>query len=159
MFRLFAEKDPTKQFAGLTDEEWFKVLVRSIRARSIRGVKFPRFPPEDLQRMFVGSAGELTLREAFTFFKAVKSYAESAGVPFGLSTRVLDFGCGWGRIMRCYLRDVSASNLHGVDVDEKMVDLCRSLYGRLARFEVVPAHPPAATIAGPYDIIYLYSVL
>jgi SAM-dependent methyltransferase len=80
-------------------------------------------------------------------------------VPFGLSTRVLDFGCGWGRMLRCYLRDVSARNLHGVDVDEKMVDLCRSLYGGLPHFDVVPAHPPAATIAGPYDIIYLYSVL
>jgi SAM-dependent methyltransferase len=159
MFGLFAEKVPTEQFAGLSDEKWFEVLVRSLRRRSIRGVKFPRFPPDDLQRVFVGSAGEHSLREGFEFFKVVKGYAERAGLPLRSSTRVLDFGCGWGRMMRCYLRDVSASNLHGVDVDAKMVGLCRSLYGGLAHFDVVPARPPAATLAGPYDIIYLYSVL
>jgi hypothetical protein len=88
-----------------------------------------------VQRQFVGSAGKHSLQKGFSFFKVVKAYAENCGAPLTTSTRVLDFGCGWGRMVRCFLRDVSTEKLHGVDVDAPMVELCRSLFGTLGRFD------------------------
>ena len=158
LFKSSASSDPTKAFASTSDAAWLDVLISSIRSPSVRGVKLPGFPHEEVQRQFVGSAGKHSLQEGFSFFKVVKAYAESCGAPLTTSTRVLDFGCGWGRMLRCFLRDVSAENLHGVDVDASMVELCRSLFGTLGRFDVVPARPPAATLTGPYDLIYAYSV-
>ena len=158
LFKSSASSDPTKAFASTSDAAWLDVLISSIRSPSVRGVKLPGFPHEEVQRQFVGSAGKHSLQEGFSFFKVVKAYAESCGAPLTTSTRVLDFGCGWGRMLRCFLRDVSAENLHGVDVDASMVELCRSLFGTLGRFDVVPARPPAATLTGPYDLVYAYSV-
>jgi SAM-dependent methyltransferase len=162
MFGLFKpsrSSDPTKAFAGTSDAAWLDLLISSIHSPVVRGVKLPGFPPEEVQRQFVGSAGEHSLREGFGFFKVVKAYAQSYGAALTISTHVLDFGCGWGRMLRCFLRDVSAKNLHGVDVDAAMVELCRSMFGPLGRFDVVPARPPATTLSGPYDLIYAYSVL
>jgi SAM-dependent methyltransferase len=161
MFGLFERSDPSdliNAFAGISDADWLDVLLSSIRTQSVRGVRLPGFPRDEVQRQFVGSAGAHSLREGFRFFTVVKAYAESCGAPLATSTRVLDFGCGWGRMLRCFLRDVAATNLHGVDVDASMVELCRSLFGPLGRFDVVPARPPAATLTGPYDLIYAYSV-
>jgi SAM-dependent methyltransferase len=61
-------------------------------------------------------------------------------------------------MLRFFLREVSARNLHGVDVDPEMVALCRDLYGPLARFDTVPPRPPAPALWERYDVIYLYSV-
>ena len=158
IFRSSPSVEPIKAFAGASDAVWLDALISSIGSRSVSGATLPGFPPEEVQRQFVGSAGTHALQEGFNFFKVVKAYAENCGAPLTSSTRVLDFGCGWGRMLRCFLRDVSAAHLHGVDVDARMVKLCRSLFGRLGRFDVVPARPPAATLAGPYDLIYAYSV-
>ncbi len=38
------------------DEQWFKLLSRSIREPTIDGIELPRFPHPDLQRRMVGSA-------------------------------------------------------------------------------------------------------
>ena len=36
-------------------------------------------------------------------------------------TPLLDFGCGWGRVTRFFLKDVAPGNLMGVDIDERAI--------------------------------------
>ena len=69
------------------------------------------FPEDRIQRDMVGSAGEHALREAFLFWQEAKAYFN------GLSARplnecyVLDFGCGWGRYTRLFLKDTPRTAL------------------------------------------------
>ena len=51
-------------------------------------------------------------------------YAQHGGRPLGES-RVLDFGCGWGRLTRLLARDVEPGRLFGCDPVEAILDQCR----------------------------------
>ena len=69
---------------------------------------------------FVGSANEQAIMEVWPFYQLVRQHL----LP---SQPILDFGVGWGRIIRLFLRDVDAKYLHGVDVDPDVIALCKRL--------------------------------
>jgi SAM-dependent methyltransferase len=149
--------DPTEAFAGLSEEAWFDILADGITTPVQRGVTLPGFPADSTQEQFVGSAGRHSLLEGFTFYKVVKAYAETMGRSVDKHTRMMDFGCGWGRMLRCFLKDVDANNLYGTDVDSNIIAFCQGAFA-YGRFSVVPALPPVEFPAGFFDIIYAYSV-
>ena len=161
MFKLFGKRKPRDEpfahFASLSDEEWLALLIRSLTAPVIDGVRMPGFPDDVLQKNTVGSAGEQALREAFTFISFVKKHARQLGRPVNGETRVLDFGCAWGRILRCFLKDCQAANLHGVDVDPTFVEVSRSTFP-YCRFDQVNPLPPTPFADGSFDLITAYSV-
>jgi SAM-dependent methyltransferase len=143
--------------ADLDDEEWLQVLIRSLRDPNYRGVELPRFAPDEIQRNFGGSCGEHTLREAYNFYRVVKSYAAQFGVPLSPGTRVLDFGCGWGRISRFFLKDVLPGDLYGFDVDPDVTETCRKTV-RYGTYSVVQPTPPTNCVEQSFDLIFAYSV-
>lgn len=149
--------EPCMVLSGLSDDEWLSVLQKSIKEPSFKGVLLPGFPEEQLQRQFVGSAWEHTLAEASNFYRVVKSYVQKTGRTLVPESRVLDFGCGWGRMARFFLKDVASENLHGVDVDAAIIDLCRKLFS-YGRFDVVSPEPPVHAKSNTYDVIFAYSV-
>jgi hypothetical protein len=116
-----------ERIRSLDDQQWLGLLIRSIEQREIDGVSFPGFPDQAVQRNFVGSANEPTLREAFSFYCLVKNYARSLGMPIGEDRGFLDFGMGWGRFLRFFWKDVTVSNLHGCDVDADILQTARNL--------------------------------
>lgn len=107
----------------MDDARWQALLLGSVAARQLESLTFPAFPPEELQRRFVGSAGEAALREAFAYVAHVKR----AGVRVARGTRLLDFGCGWGRFLRVWWKDVGAAGLFGCDIHAPAIALCRQL--------------------------------
>lgn len=141
----------------MTDQQWLEVLVNSVQKPVISDIELPGFPPDSFQLGSVGSAGEQTLREAFTFYREIKSYAENLGIALTRDSRILDFGCGWGRIIRFFLKDVSADNLYGVDVYSQMIDYCRKLV-RYGNYTTCNSLPPTEFPDASMDIIYAYSV-
>lgn len=70
----------------------------------------------------------------------------------GAGTRLLDLGCGTGRLAHALGSDI-ASYL-GLDVSERMIDIARSRGGHLARtrFEVRAAHQLDRLDAGSFDL-------
>lgn len=149
--------EPSETFSDLSDDAWLQTMIGSISQPIARGVKLPGFPPDDLQRQFVGSAGEHTLREAHNFYRIVKGYAQRCGHPLTRDSAVLDFGCGWGRMLRFFLKDVRPGNLSGMDVDPDVIALCQRLFAH-GRFQVCTPRPPAPAPDKSFDVIYLYSV-
>jgi SAM-dependent methyltransferase len=149
--------EPYSVFAGLDDQEWLRILVRSIDEPIIHGITLPGFPPAEFQATSVGSSGEHALTEAFTFWRVVKDTASRAGITMTPRTTVLDFGCGWGRMMRFFLRDLRAADIWGVDVANEMVSFCIQLF-RHGQFRQVPPSPPTTLPASTFDVIYAYSV-
>jgi SAM-dependent methyltransferase len=125
-----------KNIKFIEDEDWLRMLIKSIDTSIVEGIEFPSFPNDDIQSQFVGSSNENALREGFEFYKLVKGYTQSLGKPFNQETyKFLDFGCGWGRYLRFFSKDVSSQNLFGVDIDPDILEVCRNskINAQLAR--------------------------
>lgn len=108
----------------LSDAELLNLFIQSCSQTTINGIPVPTFPPEKIQKQFVGASYEHALYEAYLFYSHIKTYAQNLGVPLNKESKVLDFGCGWGRIIRFLFKDVSDQNLLGIDVDLAMITLC-----------------------------------
>jgi ubiquinone/menaquinone biosynthesis C-methylase UbiE len=104
-----------RTFRDRSDENWLDILLSSLRVPDIEGVAMPAFPDEALQREIHGHAGEVSLHEAHVFYREIKSYCAYAGRPLAPQRTILDFGCGWGRMLRLFMKDVEPSNLYGAD--------------------------------------------
>lgn len=146
-----------RALSGLADDEWLDVMIQSMREPCFAGFELPRVPPDDLQRRYNGQAGEANLRLAFTFYSVVKKYVADCGSPLRPDSRVLDFGCGWGRVTRMFLKDVLGDNLYGIDVDLPAIEICRQTMG-YGTYEMNQTIPPTTFQSGSFDVICAYSV-
>ena len=107
----------------LADEAWLARLKRSIGEPVQEGASWPGFPEESLQKAFVGSAYDHALDEAWNFHQLTLEAMERFRRPCR-AARYLDFGCGWGRVGRFFLREFERGDMAGVDVDPDMVRFC-----------------------------------
>jgi SAM-dependent methyltransferase len=107
----------------LSDDSWLERLKRSIAEPVQDGRAWPGFPDESLQKAFVGSAYEHALQEAWNFHRFTLEAAAALSRRCR-ATRYLDFGCGWGRVGRFFLREFQRGDMAGVDVDPGMVAFC-----------------------------------
>lgn len=140
-------------------EEWTRSVIASIDApqTSPQGDPLPRFPDATLQANTTGLSGEAAVRQAAGFHDDVVSSMARAGTPLRPGMQVLDFGCGWGRISRMFLREVSARDLHGIDVDPEFVALCRDHFAS-DRFTTCAPMPDGTLPAASFDLVVAYSV-
>jgi SAM-dependent methyltransferase len=114
-------------------------------------------PAEDVQLMFTGSKGRPVMKEGFNAYRLFRDTYEQHVGPIARADAILDFGCGWGRIIRFFLKDVDPSALRGVDPVGDMIELCRQ-QNRWCNFETIPSKPPTAFKDDTFDLIYSFSV-
>jgi SAM-dependent methyltransferase len=136
-------------FHGLDDDQWFQTVAKSID-QPVQGL--PAFPSSNFQEGFVGKSGLRSMEEAFLIYKLLKTRA-----ALTRETKVLDFGVGYGRILRLFVKDVDPANLYGVDVDRSILDDATRLgvEGTLLQIEPIDTLPfPNAF----FDIAYAFSV-
>lgn len=148
---LFAER-----FGALGDEEWLEVLKRSLTDPVIEGVEFPGFPQEELQSLIHGGFGEQAVLEAWTFFRFCRdsTYGTAQGAT-GL--RLLDFGSGWGRISRPFMRDFGPADLFGYEPSLLFCSLARALNPHVC-FLHGPKMPARSLPPAWFDVVVGYSV-
>src|SRR6516165_2716790 len=106
---------PKGWFSGLDDETWFWMNTFGRRRRKAIARLVAKMPEVSMQETFTGSSGDSTLREGFNAYRLFKKCYETHVGPIGSCRAVLDFGCGWGRIIRFFLKDVEPESLFGVD--------------------------------------------
>ena len=144
------------RFADLDDDLWALLLSRQYTSfPGILGL-LPDVPEADLQRSWNGLAGLELLTQSKAFYRHAKDQVERHGAtPLGRA-RVLDFGCGWGRLTRFFARDVAAGSLLGCDPTEAILEVCRRsrVPAELARSESIPEALPFDGI----DLAYSFSV-
>ncbi len=116
-----------QKFAQLSDDAWLEILKKSINNSLVDGVQFPQFPDEAVQVLFTSHKWDAALDEAFSFYKKVKQSCGVNGRKIDLSTKYLDFGVGWGRIARMFLRDLNQENLYGLDVTPEILRICKQI--------------------------------
>lgn len=72
--------------------------------------------------------------------------------------RVLDWGCGWGRLMRSAIASGGVGELWGADIDEDNLAWAReNIPG--AKFTCLPLYPPTNLPSGHFDLVYALSVM
>lgn len=112
-------------FASLSDEKWKDVWLSTEAGTNISGVEFPTVPDQQLQLAIHGSSSwEISIREAFEFYRYIKSQIDLNAVA---SLRFLDFGCGWGRMTRPFLRDFDLDKMFGFEPNLLLATVARSL--------------------------------
>lgn len=118
----------------------------------------PRMADEKVQNDWTGGSGEVLLRQTTAFVRALTSaYGKYGGKDLG-SSNVLDFGCGWGRMLRLMLKYCDPSHLYGVDAWTESVDLCRNdaVPSHLALIDYLPDQLPFK--GTDFDLVYAFSV-
>src|SRR6266542_766936 len=76
------------------------------------------------------------------------------------SGRVLDFGCGCGRILRFLDREqaeTSGTRIHGCDTDSRVIAYAKKAHPWVD-LDVTPTMPPLPYAANFFDLIYAFSV-
>lgn len=144
-------------FGHLDDDVWFSVNTTAYRRHATLRKILPSLPDAQTQKHFIGNVGDRALVEAFRFYQVIRTLSARWGRGITRDSRILDFGCGWGRVLRFFLRDVPGPHLHGVDVWPLAIDLARRT-NPWCQFSVVPPLPPSDLPPGGFDLIYLYSV-
>ncbi|GBQ84519.1 class I SAM-dependent methyltransferase [Asaia krungthepensis] len=145
------------RFRHCGDEDWLKILVASLKMPEIDRVRMPGFPAPDVQREIHGHADEVSLHEAYMFFRETKAYCGYAGAPLRAETRVLDFGCGWGRILRLFMKDIRPENLFGIDSTSRFLMEARRCNPAVS-FLAGGTTPPTPVRDGYFNLIVAFSV-
>ena len=140
-------------------DEWFELVGSSYLSPPVNynGKKLPSFPSDTIQANTTGQSGVVTLKEAFVFYKDCITKFESFGKPVTESSKILDFGVGWGRIARFFLRDVPLGNIYGIDVTPEFTAICKETFQSDNFFTCQP-YPPTELKSDQYDFIVGYSV-
>jgi SAM-dependent methyltransferase len=93
---------------------------------------------------------------ALNVIKLIDRSLETAGRDIGDIRSWLDFGCGYGRVLRFLVQRVDPDRVYASDVIEEAVDFCA------AEFGVHPRHSTAALEdldLGRFEFLYAISVL
>lgn len=144
-------------FKEVDDDLWALLLTQDYRRYPHIKASLPTMPPTEVQEIWNGRSGlPLTLQSKAFYAKLCQTYADHGSVSLAES-RVLDFGCGWGRLTRYLSRDVPASHLFGCDPVESMLDLCRSS-GIAASFATSQVSPERLPFTTEFDLAFAFSV-
>jgi SAM-dependent methyltransferase len=143
-------------FGDLSDQEWLEVLQRSISEPVIDGIEFPGFPDDELQTLIHGHSREQALLDAWQFYcySRDSTYRAAANVR---DKRLLDFGAGWGRIARMFMRDFDSANLYGYEPNQLFCTIARAL-NPYACFLHGPRLPSRSLPPAWFDLVVGYSV-
>ncbi|HEY5743330.1 MAG TPA: glycoside hydrolase family 99-like domain-containing protein [Terrimicrobiaceae bacterium] len=143
----------------LPQDEWFEAICESYSNPPvvIDGKELPAFPSDIIQTNTTGQAGANTLKEAFVFYQGCIETFKSLGAAIEPQHRLLDFGVGWGRIARFFLRELPIENIYGIDIVEEFVQICRQTF-RSDNFKVTTPFPPTQLPSEGFNFIVGYSV-
>lgn len=115
-------------------------------------------PPEANRLRVIGDshAGRFAMGGA-TIFKNVEHYLAELGHTWKDFPRILDWGCGAGRVTR-YLLSETGGAVTGIDIDPNNIAWCQQAYPE-GRFEHVPLRPPTAFDDASFDLAMGLSVM
>jgi ubiquinone/menaquinone biosynthesis C-methylase UbiE len=143
----------------LTDSEWAELLFESTRRSDVKfgDLFLPGFPPSELQINTTGMSGVDALFNAFKFYLICKRQFAAMNQPLIRGKRLLDFGVGWGRVARCFIRDLGIDNIFGTDVTPDFIDICSKTF-RSSNFMVNDPYPPVLLPNERFEFIISCSV-
>jgi len=139
---------------NIDDKTWFELQFKPDEALQKFGLVLPTLPPDEVQQGFTGICGRPNLQQAFSFYQYVCVACRLADIR---EPRILDFGAGWGRIARFFLRDTKPEHLVATDCMSEAVRWLRATRNPCRIIKNEP-RPPIEGLDEPIDLIYAFSV-
>jgi SAM-dependent methyltransferase len=118
----------------------------------------PPMASAEVQRNWTGSSGIQLLTQTTSFVRQLENnYTRYLGKPLA-NARIMDFGCGYGRIFRMMYYYAYPKDLWGVDAWQRSLDICKQdrLPGNFALSERIPDSLPVG--GRKFDLIFSFSV-
>lgn len=118
----------------------------------------PTMPDKINQKKWNGSSGiNLMLKSIATFNAFVYNFNRLTGKSLEKS-RVLDFGCGWGRMLRLFYKTTPYTQLYGTDPWDISINACRkhNLKCNFGFTKPIPDSLPFDDTV--FDLVYSFSV-
>ena len=104
-----------------------------------------------------GSSREEYLKAGALAVAELLGFLSRSDRTFGREARILDFGCGAGRLAGILLAARVSDSLVGVDVDEAAVRWCQR-HLRQGRFLSIAPRPPMPLAGGSFELAFAASV-
>jgi SAM-dependent methyltransferase len=118
----------------------------------------PRMPADEIQNRWNGNSGATLLVQSISFVTAIAQAFEAlTGRPLE-GARILDYGCGWGRLIRLMYKFSGPDRIWGCDPWGTSLDFCRdhAVRAHLGPCDDIPAEVPFRDVT--FDLIYAFSV-
>ena len=116
-------------------------------------------PPSRLVRTVIGTRELAWYQLGGMFFQqSMNRMLCERGVRLHEAARILDFGCGCGRVLRWLGGLAGTVELHGTDYNPALIAWCRRRLAKLGTFHVNAAEPPLDFPDGHFDFVFSYSV-
>ncbi len=144
-------------FRELDADLWALLLTQEYeRYPNIRAL-LPAVPDPSLQELWNGASGARLAAQSVAFYRLLCERVAGASRVPPAEGRVLDFGCGWGRLTRFLARDVEPGRLYGCDPVASILETCREtrVPARLAQSAFVPDRLP---FEERFDVAFAFSV-
>jgi len=140
-------------FRELETDLWALLLTQEYTLHPHIRELLPDVPEPEWQQLWNGASGVRLAAQSAAFYDRLRA---RYGRPLG-DARVLDFGCGWGRLTRYLARDVAPGMLYGCDPVQGILDVCRrsGVPATLARSDHVPDRLP---FDGRFELAFAFSV-
>ena len=143
--------------ARLTDPEWLELNCAVAADSNPLPALLPDVPRDAVREIFSARGGRVDFEEAFAFYLHARALWQRWGDADRPAGPLLDFGCGWGRILRFWLRDVPRDDLWGADCFSYAVNWFRRTRNP-ARVLHIDPEPPLVGDLPAFSLIYAYSV-
>lgn len=159
--KIAASNDAKKVFEALRElplEEVGDLLFDVSNAPPALRNILPAMASEEVQKNWTGTCGRSLLKQSLSFVEILASNYESITGRSLSGARILDYGCGWGRLIRLMYKFSDPDLIHGCDAWDVSLDLCRQsgIRARLAKCDEVPKEAPFP--GTEFDLIYAFSV-
>jgi len=118
----------------------------------------PRMPADQVQISWTGQSGSALLAQSCAFARAVEvAYPKYTGRSLS-NAKLLDYGCGWGRLIRLMYHFTAPENIYACDPWQDSIELCRGqkLRAHFALCDYLPKEVPFPGLK--FDLIYAFSV-
>jgi 2-polyprenyl-3-methyl-5-hydroxy-6-metoxy-1,4-benzoquinol methylase len=118
---------------------------------------FPSMAPEKVQQDWTGSHGITLLKQSLAFVKTLVSGYQSLTGQKLREAAILDYGCGWGRLLRVLYKLTPIQRLCGVDPWDKSIELCHQ-HGIKAQLAISDWVPRQLPFDRRFELIFAFSV-
>jgi len=149
-------EDSQARLARLTDRAWLALNCAVVEHANPLPALLPDVPRDEVRRIFTSRTGRVDFEQAFAFYLHARALWSrwSGDAPPG---PLLEFGCGWGRILRFWLRDLPPHQIYGADCFSYAVNWLRRTRNPAHVLHVAP-EPPLPADLPPFSLIYAFSV-
>ena len=118
----------------------------------------PRMASEEIQNAWTGASGIQMLHGTLDFTRIMQLQYERICRRPMQQARILDYGCGYGRLARMMYWFSDPEDYFGVDPWERSIEICRDdgLLGSIKQSDYLPSALPVGQ--AQFDLIFSYSV-